>query len=113
MESYLNFIYESGIKKGDILDVSSDLKEIILFCRKYKEKFSPDAIIEALKDMVSNEGTILIRAFNWDFCHDLPFDIKNTPSRVGALGNIALKRSDFIRSQHPLYSFCVWGKYQK
>lgn len=59
---------------------------------------------------VGENGTILIRTFNWDFCHGGTFDIKRTPSQVGSLGNIALKRKDFRRTQHPLYSWMVWGK---
>ncbi|MDR1803346.1 MAG: AAC(3) family N-acetyltransferase, partial [Treponema sp.] len=35
-----------------------------------------------------------------------------TPSMTGSLSRVALKRKDFIRSRHPMYSFAVWGKYQ-
>lgn len=51
-------------------------------------------------------------AFSWDFCHGLGYDIKNTKSKTGAFSNIALKRVDFKRTKHPIYSFAVYGKYQ-
>ena len=38
------------------------------------------------------------------------FDIRTSPSRVGALGNAAMKRADFKRTGHPIYSWMVWGK---
>ena len=111
MDRYLSFISESGIQKGDILDVSSDLKEIILFCRRHNEIFDANKVLDSLKEAVGNEGTLLIRAWNWDFCHNLGFDINKSASQVGALGNIAMNRKDFMRTQHPIYSFMVWGKH--
>lgn len=103
---------ELEIKKGDVLDVSSDLRKIILYCREHGEIFDPNELIDELKALVGTEGTLLIRTWNWEFCHGIPFDYVKTPSQVGALGNVALKRSDFKRTEHAIYSFAVWGKYQ-
>ncbi len=107
---YRDLISHVGIEKGDIIDVASDLVSIMMYCRKRKIVFDPEHLIDALKDLVSEEGTVMIRMFNWDFCHGTAFDMKKTPSKVGALGNIALKRSDFQRTKHPLYSWMVTGK---
>ncbi|MDR1914019.1 MAG: AAC(3) family N-acetyltransferase, partial [Clostridiales bacterium] len=38
------------------------------------------------------------------------FDYKKTKCETGVLGTAALKRDDFKRSRHPMYSFAVWGK---
>lgn len=57
-------------------------------------------------------GTLAIQTFNWDFCKSLSYDILNSKSQTGALGNIALKRSEFKRTKHPIYSFAVAGKFQ-
>ncbi len=111
-KSYVKYINDCSLKKGDIVDVSSDLKKIIMLCYKNNELFDADELIECLIDKVGSEGTLLIRSFNWDFCKGIPFDYKKTVSRVGALGNVALKRDDFKRTRHPIYSWCVWGKYQ-
>ena len=110
---YRDLIANVGIEKGDIIDVASDLVSIMMFCRKRKLSFDPGNLIDALKDLVSDEGTVMIRMFNWDFCHGTGFDIRKTPSRVGALGNAALKRPDFQRTKHPLYSWMVAGKYRE
>lgn len=109
---YEGYVRAGKIKKGDIVDVASDLLSLMIYFRKNKMKFDADQLINSLQEAVGPDGTILIRCFNWDFCHDVPFDIKHTPSRVGSLGNFALKRDDFRRTRHPLYSWCVWGKYQ-
>ena len=101
------------IKQGDIIDVASDMASIAVFYMKKKIKCQPDMIIDMLKEAVGPTGTVMIRTFNWDYCHGEPFDIRNTPGKTGMLGNAALKRDDFIRTKHPLYSWMVWGKYAK
>jgi len=116
--SWMNDFYDQlfktvGIKKGDILDVASDLLSFMLYFRERNEKFDANQLLDALKEAVGEEGTILIRTFNWDFCHGTPFNYKTTPSRVGVLGNVALNRPDFKRTKHALYSWCVWGKEQE
>ena len=110
---YQDLLKNIGIEKGDILDVASDLVSVLSFCKKQKVMFDASHLLDALQESVGEEGTIMIRAFSWDFCKGDIFDIQNSPSRVGALGNIALKRPDFQRTQHPLYSWLVWGRYQK
>lgn len=111
--NYGKMLIDMGIKKGDILDVASGLASVILYCRNQNIKFSSDHLLDAMKEVVGAEGTVMVRAFTWDFCHGIPFDLLNSPSRVGVLGDVAMKRSDFRRSRHPIYSWMVWGKYQK
>lgn len=73
-----------------------------------KKQFLDD-IIDELKSAVCL-GTLLFPTFNWDYCKGIPFNIGRTKCRTGALGAAALKRSDFERTQHPIYSFAVWGR---
>lgn len=110
---YREYIQACKVQPGDILDVGSDMMKFLLYFKQRHWKFDANLLIDALKEAVGEEGTIMIRTFNWDFCHDVPFDRAKTPSRVGNLGNVALKRPDFLRTRHALYSWCVWGKYQK
>lgn len=100
------------IKKGATVDVVSDLFSIQKRCWEIGRKFDPDKLIDAICETVGEEGTVLIRMFSWDFCHGKGYDARRTLSQVGALGNIALKRSDFRRTKHPIYSWMVWGNYQ-
>jgi len=108
--SYLEIIDKLPIQKGDILNISSDLLPLICMVRKNKEKFDVNLFLDKIIEKVGDEGTILIPTYNWDFCSGKIFDPKKTPSQVGSLGNIAIKRDDFIRTKHPIYSFCVKGK---
>lgn len=110
---YAKLLETAQVKRGDIIDVASDLLDMMLLFRERHEKFDADLLLDALKKAVGEEGTVLIRTFNWSFCHGVPFHYKTTPSQVGMLGNIALKRPDFKRTKHALYSWCVWGKEQE
>lgn len=107
--NYDVFFEKIGIKNGDKVDVVSDLLSIMANTRR-KYLFDPNHLIDSLLAKVGKEGTVGIRCFNWDFCHGQGFSIKDTPSQVGSLGNIALERNDFKRTKHPIYSWMVWGK---
>ena len=106
---YMDFLQGVGVEKGDIIDVSSDMANVLMYCRRIGVRLVPDHLIDALQELVGPEGTVMIRTFTWDFCHGEPFDIRTSPSRVGALGNSAMKRTDFQRTKHPIYSWMVWG----
>lgn len=109
-DGYLNL---AGVSSGAIIDVASDLLSLMRYCRQYGLRFDADNLIDALKRMAGSEGTVMIRTFSWTFCRGIPFDARSTKSEVGALGNAALKRSDFRRTKHPIYSWMVWGKRQE
>lgn len=98
------------IQTGDIIYVVSDVLELAKSAREHGERFDRDAFLSDLQKKVGEQGTIMIPTFNWDFCRGIAFDYYNTPCRTGALGTAALRRKDFIRTKHPIYSFAVWGK---
>lgn len=100
------------VEKGDCIYVVSDMLELAKVYRDAGEKLDLDCLIEMLQQLVGEEGTLLFPTFNWDFCKGVGFDYHKTPVRTGALSKAALKRQDFTRTAHPLYSFAVWGKRQ-
>lgn len=108
--SYLNIAEHLPIQKGDIINISSDLLKLMCITRENKEKFDANKFLDTFLEKVGKDGTIIIPTYNWDFCSGKTFDRKNTKSQVGSLGNIALKRDDFKRTRHPIYSHVIWGK---
>lgn len=98
------------IKVGDVVYIISDIVRLSIVSRKKEGSFDVESFIDSVINKVGVAGTILIPTFNWDFCGGKPFNYKTTPSKVGVLGDIALKRCDFKRTKHPLYSFAVCGK---
>ncbi len=109
---------ELGALKGGIIYVGSDITGLIVQAQKelgIKTRDERNAyineLIDALKEQVTEEGTLLFPVYSWDFCRGKGFDIRKTQGEVGALNNFVLnERSDFRRTKHPIYSFMVWGR---
>lgn len=109
LEEYPRYM---GIKKGDTVFISSDVKIMLWDARENEGKMDLGLFIQALKDAVGDSGTVIFPTYNWDFCSGKAFDYKKTSCKTGALGMLALKQHDFRRTKHPIYSFAVWGKFQ-
>ena len=101
------------IQKGDKIIISSDLLRLLMKSKKEEVNFNPDNLIDILKEKIGKNGTLFIPTFNWDFLKGKTFFSNKTQSHSGSLGNIALKRKDFLRSFNPVYSFAVTGKDKK
>lgn len=101
------------IQKGDIVYLVSDIIKLAMVYKKEKQDFSMELFLDSIIEKIGPEGTLLVPAFNWEFCQGKAFDIRKTVSKTGALGNAALKHPLFKRSKHPIYSFCIWGKDQE
>ena len=108
-----DYASQMGIKKGDIVFVSSDSKLMLFEAMQNGQKPELNDFIDGLIEQVGDSGTVIFPTYNWDFCGGVAFDYKNTESKTGSIGSIALKRGDFKRTKHPIYSFAVYGKYQK
>ena len=72
---------------------------------------TPQSILESFREAVGPEGTVLFPLFNFDFTTGAPFDIRTTPSHMGALTEAARLHPDAVRSGHPIYSFATLGRH--
>ncbi len=111
--NYIKVVDYFGIKKGDVVFVSSDLKQLFFQETMVHDTF-PDInlFIDTILEKIGPEGTLLVPTYNWDFCKGITFDWKKTKGKTGSLGNACLKRGDFKRTKHPIYSCVVCGKDQ-
>lgn len=118
LDSWKAALTDVGVARGDILYVASDAALLLAEARRnYGIKTAQDkdtflhSVVDILQETVGSEGTLLFPVFTWDFCRGKGFDVRTTKGEVGALNNwILTQRNDFRRTQHPLYSFLVWGK---
>lgn len=101
------------INRGDNIFVTSDVKQLLYGLVSNGDDTDLNILIDGIIDIIGEDGTLVFPTFNWDFCKGVAFDIKKTPCKTGSLGKEALKRDDFKRTKHPIYSFAVWGKGQK
>lgn len=117
-ENFLTELRALGVERGDILYVSSDLTRFLanaMRLLKLRGKAQINSFLDSLTDsiqaLVGTEGTLLFPIFSWAFCKGETFDPKTTEGDTGAWPNWILhNRTDFLRTQHPMYSFLVWGK---
>lgn len=109
MKTLDSILEMSAIHTGDIILLSSETLKVFRKCKTEDSEFQMDMLIDVFKDAVGIDGTLLIPTYNWGFCKGKTFDYYKTRGAAGALGNLALRRTDFIRTKHPIYSFAVWG----
>lgn len=97
-----------GVKNDDIIVVHSSYNGL-----RGEDKIDggPEAVIEALKETVS-EGTLIIPTFSYKNV-DLDnrfFDVSETPVCIGVLPETMRQSKDVFRSVHPTHSLAAWGK---
>ena len=98
------------LKKGDNVYVTSDVKQLLYDCMQNNDDTDLNILIDGIIDIIGEDATLVFPTFNWSFCKGEPYDHYRTPCKTGSLGKLALKRDDFARTKHPIYSFAVWGK---
>ncbi len=101
---------ECGISSGDMVLVHSSLSRTLRQQIKAGQAVKPNHILESFLRAVGPEGTLILPIFNFDFTKGVPFDIRTTPSQMGALTETGRLWSSAVRTGHPIYSFAVIGK---
>jgi aminoglycoside N3'-acetyltransferase len=94
----VNGFKELGLAAGDTVLVHSSYKSF------GGVEGGPQAVIEALLDVLTPEGTLIMPAFSFDFN-------KGKPSQMGIITELARTDPRFKRVFHPIYSFSIAGKY--
>ncbi|MGD8603466.1 MAG: AAC(3) family N-acetyltransferase [Anaerolineales bacterium] len=72
-----------------------------------------ETVVDALLETVGPEGTVIFPTFNfnaWSETHY--FDIIETISHMGIIGERARLRPEARRTPHPMYSFAALGKHR-
>lgn len=98
------------LNKGDNVYVTSDVKQLLYDCMTNNDDTDLNILIDGIINIIGSDATLVFPTFNWAFCKGEAYDHFKTPCKTGSLGKIALKRGDFVRTKHPIYSFAVWGK---
>lgn len=95
--------------KFDILYVYSDFREL----GKYKPSSlsKRDFLRQVVQILLQNVSTVIIPTFTYTTSGI--FDVKSTPTRLGALNAHFLEESSIVRSEHPLFSFASIGAHSK
>lgn len=118
LDEWKSALKSTGIAADDIVYIASDAAYLLAEanrCYGIQTSVERDeflhGLVDVLQEVVGSGGTLLFPVFTWGFCKGEAFDQRYTKGEVGALNNwILSNRRDFRRTQHPMYSFMVWGE---
>lgn len=99
----------AGVERGDTLLLHSNIIRTLRTCRRSGWRATADDILDSFLVAVGTGGTLLLPLFNFDFTKGVPFDIRTTPSQMGALTEAGRVRPGAVRTGHPVYSFAALG----
>ena len=100
----------AGVKSGDTLLLHSNFSRSIRKLKKIGVENPVEIIFRSFLLALGNSGTLVVPLFNFDFTKGIAFDIRNTPSKMGAFTEHVRKQAGAYRSGHPIYSFAAIGK---
>ena len=96
-----------GVMQGDTLLVHSSYKSF------GEVEGGPETVVRALEAALGTDkdGTLIMPTFNFDFNKGVPWDVRKTRSKMGALTEIVRMDPRAKRVCHPFYSFAILGKH--
>lgn len=106
-EELIQSFLSLGIHAEDVVLLHTSLKGL------NAPGISPDDVIQALQQLLTDRGTLLVPALSYANVTGLnpTFHAGKTPSCIGALPErFRLAYADH-RSLHPTHSVCAWGRY--
>lgn len=104
-DDLMNQLKDMGLVSSDTILIHSSMKAI------GNVDGGADTVLDALMEFFS-DGLLLLPTHTWKTVNDANpvFDPASTPSCVGLLTNMFMKRAGVIRSLHPTHSMAGCGK---
>ncbi|MEQ8322560.1 MAG: AAC(3) family N-acetyltransferase [Rhodospirillales bacterium] len=104
---------EAGVKSGEALIVHSSSVRLLYACKSRNRAFTPGDVIESFLSALGPDGTLLMPLFNFKVINERVFDIRTTPSAMGAITEAARQHPAALRTEHPFLSFAAIGRHAK
>ncbi|ENB4015410.1 aminoglycoside N(3)-acetyltransferase [Campylobacter upsaliensis] len=96
-----------GIERGDCICVHTQLFNLGIALVGREEFLG--ILLEVFKELLEENGTLIMPTFTYDFCKGRDFDKKNHKSTMGVLTEFFRLQEGVLRSDDPIYSFAIWG----
>lgn len=103
----------SGVEAGDTILIHSNIKRALINMRRKGIKLLPEHVLQSFMNVLGPDGTLILPLFNFEFPTSKFFDIRHTPSKMGALTEFGRLYPASVRTGHPIYSFSVIGAKSK
>lgn len=105
----VNAFKKIGINKGDTIFVHSSVAVFGKLAGIVDRDLFLQNLIDALKESVGGNGTIIMPTFTYSFCNNELFDVQKSKSNVGVLTEYFRNLPDVKRTDHPIFSVAIWG----
>ena len=79
----------AGIEEGDVVLLHSSMARTVRRFARDSQRPGITRFVESFLQAVGDSGTVLFPLFNFGFSNGEPFDIRNTPSKMGKLTEAA------------------------
>jgi len=93
-----------GIETGDSIVCHSSLFKL------GKIEGGINSIVSTLLELLGKNGNIVVPTFTYSFMRNTLYDVENSPSTVGVLGDLIRQRNDSVRSLDGNFSWSAIGK---
>ncbi|MEJ5263133.1 MAG: AAC(3) family N-acetyltransferase [Ignavibacterium sp.] len=107
---FIEYLKSMGLKEKQNLIVHSSYKKI----KSAFPQITPSEIIDELKKIITNEGSIIFPVFTYCFKKSTGdyevFHREKSVSKVGILSEIFRLSSEVIRTNSATHSFALWGR---
>lgn len=108
--NFAGYLKALGLKKNSHLMLHSSFRAI----RHAFSGISPEDVIAAIEQRVSNEGSLIIPSFTYCFSKgsssDEVFDRLQSRGKTGALSEAFRQMPGVVRTSSPTHSFLMWGR---
>ena len=99
-----------GLRRGDVVFSHSNVG----FFGIPESGKDPDSVFKtiygAFRQVIGEEGTLVVPAYTYSFCVMKPFDPDNTPSTCGLFTELVRLQPDARRSLDPIFSVAAIGR---
>ena len=70
----------------------------------------PEVVLDTLLEQLGRAGTFVVPTFSYSYFRNKVYDVENSPSTVGVLGDLVRTRRSAIRSLDPNFSMAAIGE---
>lgn len=103
-------LHNCGIKNGDLIFLHGDEILASQILNTINEKDPTIMFINALVDLIGDQGTLVIPTFTYSFTTSEVYDVENSVSEVGKFSEKFRKIKESTRSRNPIFSVATIGK---
>lgn len=99
----------SGVKKGDIVFSHSNIAYFGFPEEGSSKEAAGQIILDAFREVIGNEGTLIVPTFTYSFCKNLVYDHQQSASTCGFFTEMVRNIPASQRSFDPLFSVTALG----